>query len=206
MGLFDKFNLNIDDIESVIIIEQTQNYSKKSKSGFIFGESILNPNVIFMDGNPEPSGCTYKFSVTFKNGNKQIIKANSGTSLCDKLLQKALDGETSEHTESTKKSNVLNKAPELQKNQLPQGIYEVGKDIPAGIFDFHHIWGNGSIDVYCSKETILGNLKFSEHIGNTYEYEKLDCVNVNCEEGWFLHISGNLIVSISKSKKIEIDL
>lgn len=115
MGLFDKFNLNIDDIESVIIIEQTQNYSKKSKSGFIFGESILNPNVIFMDGNPEPSGCTYKFSVTFKNGNKQIIKANSGTSLCDKLLQKALDGETSEHTESTKKSNVLNKAPELKK-------------------------------------------------------------------------------------------
>ena len=205
MGLFD-VDINIDDIVSVIIIEQIQNYRKKSKGGLIFGENILNPNVVFMDGNAEPSGCTYKFSVTFKNGEKKIIKANSGTALCDKLLQKALDSETNGYVESNQIHKKPNKAPELQKNQLPQGIYEVGKDIPAGTFDFHHDWGNGSINVYSAKETILGNLKFFEHVGDTYEYEKVDCVHVTCKEGWYVHISGNLIVSISKSKKIEIDL
>ena len=205
MGLFGK-SINIDDVVSVVILEQIQNYSKKSNAGLIFGENIFKPNVVFMDGNAEPSGCTYKFSVTFKNGKKKIIQANSGTDLCDELLQKALDFETNEYEESTEPAKKPKRAPELQKNQLPQGIYEVGKDIPAGIYDFHHVWGNGSIDVYNAKETLLGNLKFYEHVGDTYDYEKLDCVHVTCEEGWYVHICDNLIVSISKSKKVEIDL
>ena len=205
MGLFNK-NFNVDDVVSVVIIEQTQNYSKKSKAGLVFGDSVLKPDVIFMDGNAEPSGCTYTFSLTFQNGKKEIVKANSGTPLCDKLLQKALDSETAYSPEDAYMPIKSNKAPELQKNQLPQGIYQVGRDIPAGIFDFHHVWGNGRIDVYKNEETTLGNLTFGDYVGNTYEHEKADCIHVNCEKGWYVHITGNLIVSISRSKNIELDL
>lgn len=206
MGLFNKKNFNMDNVVSVVIIEQTQNYSKKSKAGFVFGDSVLNPDVIFMDGNAEPSGCTYTFSVTFKDGKKDIIKANSGTPICDKLLQRALDSETIVPLETNTVSKRYNTAPELQKNQLPQGIYKVGREIPAGVFDFHHVWGNGRIDVYKAEETILGNLTFGDFVGDTNEYEKADCVNVVCEDGWYVHITGNLIVSISRSKEIELDL
>ena len=52
--------------------------------------------------------------------------------------------------------------------------YKVGRDIPAGVFDFHHVWGNGRIHVYKAEETILGNLTFGDNIGDTYEYEKIN--------------------------------
>lgn len=117
----------------------------------------------------------------------------------------ALDGESVIPMDNEQLSKDK-KAPELQKNQLPQGVYKVGRDIPVGVFDFHHVWGNGRIHVYKAEETILRNLTFGAYIGDTYEYEKMDCINVICENGWYVHISGNLIVSISRSKDIELDL
>ena len=47
-------------------------------------------------------------------------------------------------------------------------MYKVGRDIPAGVFDFHHVWGNGSIHVYKAEEMILRNLTFGDNIGDTY--------------------------------------
>lgn len=207
MGLFKKDkDIDLNEIISVIIIEQTQNYKKsKAKAGLFFGNSILNPDVVFMDGDSEPDGCTYTFSVTYKNGKKELVKADSGTALCDSLLQKALDDvQPSVSNESV--SNKKERAPELKKNQLPQGIYKIGKDIPAGTYDFHHVWGNGRLEVYTAEETILGNLSFGEWIGNTQEYEKLDCINVECQDGWYLHVEGNIVLEIKKSKAISIDL
>lgn len=203
MGLFNKKKILIEDIISVVILEQTQNYSRKTKTGLVYGDSFFNPDVVFMDGNAEPIGTTYTFSVTLKDGRKEIIKADSGTSICDQLLQKALDYESVVPTDAPQ---VSRKAPELQKNQLPQGVYIVGKDIPEGVFDFHHVWGNGSIHVYKSEDTILGNLTFGENVGDTHEYEKMDCIHVVCKNGWYVHINGNLILSISRSKKIDLDL
>ena len=74
MGLFKKDkDIDLNEIISVIIIEQTQNYKKsKAKAGLFFGNSILNPDVVFMDGDSEPDGCTYTFSVTYKNGKKEL--------------------------------------------------------------------------------------------------------------------------------------
>ena len=206
MGLFGKRKIRLEDIVNVVILEQTQNYSKKTKSGLVFGDSVFNPDVVFMDGNAEPDGCIYTFSVTLKDGKKEIVKAESGTQLCDQLLQKALDTERVQTFDKSQIGEKINRAPEFQKNQLPQGIYKVGTDIPAGVFDFHHVWGNGYLQVYKAEETILGNLMFGEHVGDTYEYEKADCIHVVCENGWYVHIGGNLIVSISRSKEIEIDL
>lgn len=205
MGIFGN-SINIDEVVSVVILEQIQNYKKKSNAGLIFGENIFKPNVVYMDGNAEPAGCTYKFSVTLKNGKKKIVQADSGTDICDELLQKALDFETNEYVESTEPPKKSKRAPVLQKNQLPQGVYEVGKDIPAGKYDFHHVWGYGRLEVFNSKDTLLENRKFSSYIGDRYDYESIDCINVNCEEGYYVHITDNLIVSIVKSKKVEIDL
>ena len=128
-----------------------------------------------------------------------------GTDVLAFTLQKALDGESATPMDTAELSKNK-KAPELQKNQLPQGVYKVGRDIPAGVFDFHHVWGNGSIYVYKAEKTILGNLTFGDNIGDTYENEKIDCIHVTCENGWYVHINGNLIVSISQSKDIELDL
>ena len=205
MGIFDKRKIRIEAIVSVVLLEKTQNYSKRTRSGLVFGDSIFNPDVVFMDGNAEPTGATYTFSVTLKDGSKEIVKADSGTAICDQLLQKALDGESATPMDTAELSKNK-KAPELQKNQLPQGVYKVGRDIPAGVFDFHHVWGNGSIYVYKAEKTILGNLTFGDNIGDTYENEKMDCIHVTCENGWYVHINGNLIVSISQSKEIELDL
>jgi hypothetical protein len=98
------------------------------------------------------------------------------------------------------------RAPVLKKNQLPQGIYKIGEDIPPGTYDFHLVWGNGRIEIYKAEETILGNLSFGEWLGNKQEYEKPDCINVRCDDGWFLHITGNIVIEIEKSKSIQIDL
>ncbi len=86
--LFFKNDFNIDDVESVVIIEQTQNYKNKSKAGLLFGENLFNPNVLFMDGNSEPAGSTYTFSVTFKNGEKKIVKERSGTQNVNYVFEK----------------------------------------------------------------------------------------------------------------------
>ncbi len=159
-----------------------------------------------MDGNTEPSGCTYTFSITYKDGKKEIVKADSGTETFDRLLQFALDDDVKAKEQDEVAHSILKKAPSLQKNQLPQGVYQIGKDIPIGTFDFHHVWGNGNLELYSSEDTTLGNLKFSQWIGDRYDYELLDCINVRCEESWYLHVKGNLIVEIKRSKDVEIDL
>ena len=200
-----KRKIRIEDIVSVVLLEHTQNYSSRTRSGLVFSDSIFNPDVVLMNGNAEPAGSTYTFSVTLKDGSKEIVKADSGTAICDQLLQKALDVGPAIPADNERLPKNK-RAPELQKNQLPQGVYRAGRDIPAGVFDFHHVWGNGSIHVYKAEETILSNLTFIENVGDTHEYEKMDCIHVVCENGWYVHIDGNLIVSISRSKNIKIDL
>ncbi len=46
----------MEDIVSVVLLEQTQNYSKRTRSGLVFGDSIFNSDVVLMDGNVEPMG------------------------------------------------------------------------------------------------------------------------------------------------------
>lgn len=47
---------------------------------------------------------------------------------------------------------------------------------------------------------------YYENVGAQYDYEYRQCFHVVCAEGELLKITGNLIVEISKSKKIELDL
>lgn len=59
MGIFGKRKIRIEDIVSVVLLEQTQNYSKRTRPGLVFGNSIFNPDVVLMDGNAEPTGAIY---------------------------------------------------------------------------------------------------------------------------------------------------
>lgn len=63
MGIFGKRKIHIEDIVSVVLLEQTQNYSKRTRSGLVFGNSIFNPDVVLMDGNAEPTGVPIRLAL-----------------------------------------------------------------------------------------------------------------------------------------------
>lgn len=200
MRLTHRQEIYFEKIIDVVVIEQTETYKReKSKAGLLFQNSLLNPSVILTGGDMEPSGTIYTFSITYTDHSKDIVKAESGTAACDRLLQLALDFNNNHSVEEVD-------APKLGKNQLPQGIYIIGKDIPEGTYDFKHIWGHGNIQLFDSKETLVGNCKFFEWMGNKETYEKKTCVHVECRNGWYLHVNGNVIIEISRSQKINLDL
>ena len=74
-----------------------------------------------MDGNTEPSGCTYTFSITYKDGKKEIVKADSGTETFDRLLQFALDDDVKAKEQDEVAHSILKKAPSLQKINYLKG-------------------------------------------------------------------------------------
>jgi hypothetical protein len=162
-----------------------------------------------------PDGAELSFSVTYKTGRKKVLKVMSGTALADRLLQLAMDpdikrrevkqavGKSSKKVAHTNEKALI----QLRKNQLPQGRYIFGKDLPVGTFDFTWVWGSGSIGLYGTAEnTTLGNCLYYQNVGNKQDYEYRQCLHVQCEAGNMLIINGNLVVEISRSPKPEIDL
>ena len=209
MGLFSRQQkeLEFENIISVVILEQTQLYKNKSKWGVSFGSTLADGHVIAMDGSI-PAGSEIKFSVTYRNGKKEIIKAMSGTEVCDRLLQLAVDPSSPQVQDTTYNPPV--KEPSLVsvgKNELPSGRYIIGKDIPEGTYDFTWVWGKGSISKYKNDhDTTLGTSTYFQWMGNTQDYEFRQCLNVKCVNEEMLDLGGNMIVRISKSKPIELDL
>lgn len=163
-----------------------------------------------MSGGQIPDGADITFSVTYKDGKKEIVKERSGTDRCNRLLQLALDPpmqETERHAVDDRRQGDYTPVT-LEKNQLPNGKYLVGRDIPAGIFDFTWVFGDGSINIYKDEtdtSTLGANLYF-QWIGNRYDYEYRQCLNVRLEEGNVLVLNGNILVQIARSKKVVIDL
>ncbi len=207
MGLFSrKSRLDFDDIISVVILEQTQLYKAKSNWGMSFGSDFGDGRVIAMDGSV-PAGAEIKFSVTYKDGRKDIVTAMSGTEECTKLLQLAIDPPSvmPSMVETTSEEYV---PVQLKKNQLPNGRYIVGENIPVGTYDFTWVFGNGSIHIFkdITDTRTLGASKYFQWIGDKHDYEFRQCLNVNCEQGNVIVLDGNIVVEISRSKKVEIDL
>lgn len=197
-----------DDIVSVVILEQTQLYKNKSNWGLSFGsKGLFDTHVIAMDGGQIPDGAIITFSVTYKDGDKEIIKERSGSGRCDRLLQLALEAPAGLSADESQKPATEHIPVELQKNQLPNGSYIIGKDIPVGTFDFTWIFGSGMITKYKNDhDTTLGATTYFQHMGSQYDYQYRQCLNVECAEGEKLVINGNLIVQIARSKQAEIDL
>ena len=84
----------------------------------------------------------------------------------------------------------------------------IGRDIPAGTYDFTCVFGCGGdiMKFENDHDTTLGATTYFQNVGTQYDYESRQCLNVKCTEGELLKIHGNIVVEISKSKKVEIDL
>lgn len=199
--------MNFDKIQAVVILEQTQLYKGKSKWGVSFGSDLSDGRVIAMDDSV-PAGAKITFSITYKGGKKKLVKLMSGTPECDQLLKMALDPSSADDLSVDGTTAAKEYTPvTLQKNQLPSGYYHIGKDIPAGTYDFTWIFGNGQIMKFENEnDKTLGATNYFENMGAQYDYQYRQCLNVKCDDGELLHLNGNMIVSIAKSKKIELDL
>ena len=202
-----------DEIVSAVLIEQTQLYKNKTFWGRIYSGSVFGDPIAMSQSVPD--GAELSFSVTYKTGRRKILKVMSGTALADRLLQLAMDPDIKRREVKQAVGKASQKVPhtsekaliQLRKNQLPQGRYIFGKDLPVGTFDFTWVWGSGSVGLYGTAEnTTLGNCLYSENVGNRYDYEYRQCLHVQCESGNMLTIGGNLVVEISRSPKLEIDL
>lgn len=162
MCLFGKKSeqIDIDNIASVVIIEKTQLYINRSRWGLSFGATIGDSRVMAMEGST-PAGAEIKFSVTYNNGRTEIVKAMSGTDLCDRLLQLALDPAP---VQNSRQNDDKEYSPvSLGKNELPAGRYLIGKDIPEGTYDFTWVWGHGSMGKYQNDhDTTLGACTFTQ--------------------------------------------
>lgn len=207
MGLFGnkKNKIDLKNIISVVLLEQTQLYGKKYNWGLSFGDTFGSPMVM---EQTVPTGSRLKFSVTYRNGKKEVVEVLSGTAEADALLQKAIDPEITDSSgDVQQKESVPYKPITVQKNQLPTGDYLIGRDIPVGIYDFTWVYGHGVIQKFKNDhDSTLGASTYYENVGAQYDYEYRQCFHVVCEEGELIKITGNLIVEISKSKKIELDL
>lgn len=196
MGIFDNLEPEkYDEIVSAVLIEQTQLYKNKTFWGRIYSGSVFG-NPIAMSQSV-PDGAELSFSVTYKTGRKKVLKVMSGTALADRLLQLAMDPDIKRREvkqavgKSSKKVSHTNEKAliQLRKNQLPQGRYIFGKDLPVGTFDFTWVWGSGSVGLYGTAEnTTLGNCLYFENVGNRYDYEYRQCLHVQCESGNMLII------------------
>ena len=95
---------------------------------------------------------------------------------------------------------------ELGENQLMAGVYVIGKDIPPGTYDFVCILGDGSIHKFIDETTLLGASNYFKWLGFEHDYQYRQCVGVVCKEGEYLHIDGNIIVEIRRSRTVKINL
>jgi hypothetical protein len=214
MEIFSKNNRqeNFDNIVSVVLIEQTQKYKNKTSWGLSFSSSAFGDPIAMSQSVPD--GTELIFSVTYNNGKKKIMKVMSGTTLADRLLQMALDPDEKNMQAArgdgeSAQNNCADEKPliKLKKNQLPQGRYIIGKELPEGTFDFTWVWGEGYLSLYKTGEnTTLGNNLFHENVGVAHEYQYRQCLHLQCAPGNMLIIGGNLVVEISRSPKLEIDL
>ncbi|HQM96384.1 MAG: hypothetical protein WC554_13070 [Clostridia bacterium] len=212
MGILSRIfeaDIDYDNIKSVTVLETTQLYSNRSNIGYSFGSEKRSGRAITMQ-SIEPAGSEYSFNIKFKDGSAKIIKAESGTAICDKLLQISNDSKANEKPKEAivqkDFQNNKNQLPVLGKNQLPNGLYVIGKDIPAGTYDFKWIWGSGSLSRIVKEETDEKSSYYFEYMGIEEKYQTRLCINVKCDAEDQIKIDGNIIVEISKSKPVVIDL
>lgn len=92
------------------------------------------------------------------------------------------------------------------KNELPGGKYVIGQDIPPGAYDFTWVWGSPFFKKYKSTDLIPKNINYTQYIGAQHEYEYRQLLHIQCEQGELIDLDGNVIVKISRSPEIQLDL
>ena len=95
----------------------------------------------------------------------------------------------------------------LKPNELPQGVYQIGQDIPAGTYDLFVTYGEGKVDLrqYVDGKAIDGTWEFY-HVGRKEKYQHPELVHLSCREGYTLKIEGNVVLKIVPSRPVQIRL
>ena len=200
-----------EKIVSAEVVDRTQIMREECQtSGFSFGFNG-NPR-IHMRFVQVPSYIQVKLAVVYENGKHDLIVLNESSgrfnrimSICEK--RKKIPAESvpvieEAATSSTTEVDYI----DVKKNQLVAGVYVIGEAIPEGNYDLKWVWGSGSVHKYVDNTTTLGASNLFQWVGNTKDYEQRVLVNVACKSGEYLHIDGNLIVEIRKSKPVVLDL
>lgn len=158
------------------------------------------------------------FIIRLNDGSAELVQEKEGSRGCLKLLQ--VCEETENDTNNNTVSRPAPEAPEapakaaepytLRKNELPQGTYLVGRDIPPGTYDFFVVYGDGgNFEIF--KPDPNGKFTYdawrhSYWVGLKKEYEHRELIHVFCPEGYTVRITGNVILKIAKSQSVRIEL
>ena len=160
------------------------------------------------------------FVAAMTNGTVQLLQERQGSSGCTKLLSLCsaeppeYNPPTDERTEAPKYTSVRHgrtaaEPYDLKTNELHPGEYLIGKDIPAGTYDFFVVYGTGGcfniMKLDSAGKIIDGTLDFF-WVGLKETYEKRELVHVNCKEGYTIKLDGNVILRIARSKQVKIEL
>lgn len=153
------------------------------------------------------------FVVKLEDGSAQLIQVREGSQESLKLLE--LSGEAAKgrtqlvSVPKSQGNNTSVKPYPLGKNELPQGSYLIGRDIPAGTYDFFVVYGfGGKFDIgkYDANDKVIDGTWNFFWVGKKEDYEKRELIHIQCKEGYTLKISGNVILKIARSQPVKIDL
>jgi hypothetical protein len=154
----------------------------------------------------------FLFAVRYQDGSAQLIQTREGSGTAMKLLQ-LCDDIANGHVQPPSPSPKLTAEPaqpyKLGKNELPQGEYLIGRDIPAGTYDFFVVYGfDGKFDIgkYDANNKVINGTWDFDWVGLKEDYEKRELIHVQCKEGYTIKITGSVILKIARSQKVQIDL
>lgn len=154
----------------------------------------------------------FLFAVRYQDGSAQLIQTREGSGTAMKLLQLCEDIANG-HVQPPSPGPKLTAEPaqpyKLGKNELPQGEYLIGRDIPAGTYDFFVIYGFGgafNIAKYDSSNKVINGTWNYYNVGLKEDYEKRELIHIQCKEGYTIKITGSVVLKIARSQKVQIDL
>ena len=200
-----------DKIVSAKVVERTQIMKEEcTPSGFSLGYRCGHR--MYWRFKQAPSHIEVKVAVVYEDGKHSVLTLTEGSgryariaAICEKCesvpTKDAPQIDVSPKT-STSDVNYI----DVKTNQLVAGVYVIGDTIPEGNYDLKWIWGSGSVQKYVDNTTLLGASNLFQWVGNTHDYEQQVLVNVVCKSGEHLHVDGNLIVEIRRSKSVVLDL
>lgn len=219
--------LNVEDHGSNVLVNYTKIYGNGGKKTCRTHVKDLGGYYRFFSEKPvvaaECIGKVYLgliksdvrilFVVKLNDGSAELIQAKEGSEASLKLLQLSEDTQNG-YVQPTpppkpQPSNKPVKPYQLGKNELPQGNYLIGRDIPAGIYDFFVVYGSGGkfdIGKYDSNDKVIDGTWNFYWVGLKEDYEKRELIHIECKEGYTVKIGGNVILKIARSQQVKIDL
>lgn len=219
--------LNVEDRGSNVLVNYTQVFGNGSKKTLRKNVKDLGGYYSFFSPKPIVSAeCLGKvycgiiksdvrllFAVRLNDGSAQLIQTHEGSKESLKLLQLSEESayEAAPTPPPSAKPSVSRPVEpyKLKKNELPQGSYVIGRDIPPGTYDFFVVYGQGGkfdIAKYDANGKIIDGTWDFFWVGLKEEYEHRELIHVRCQEGYTVSISGNVILKIAKSQQVQIDL